>query len=421
MRVLCFSALVALACVAAVSGARYNQTGSFSVTNPAFFTTATFQYQGSAPTPSLFISSFSGSPFSGGVIYIVENITNSLKDVNGIAPVQLPFSFKWPNAIAPVPADALKQLGLQSGILVPDGFLVPGKSDGGLYIFGNDQSGKVVGPFCVTPEEKGFFYHTAKWVDMNKDGRLDLLSAHANKPLFGSTTTGLVWYEQPADGLATLPWKEHFITEGPDVFFEIADFDNDPSTIDVIATEFFSDQISLNFLDLDQGGNLTFRREFETNIGPAYFVQQAKLSGDNNTHLLVTNHQADASKSGVFVYDVPPDVFTGVFDRHEVATDFAVSEGGFNQAAPGFAYAVYPRTTQDQGELPLILVAGDGSQSAYLLTPTGPYEYNQEVIIKTGGTVGSIYVSDDWDGDSYREFLVPDYDENKVYFYSFTA
>lgn len=99
-------------------------------------------------------------------------------------------------------------------------------------------------------------------------------------------------------------------------------------------------------------------------------------------------------------------------------TGFAVTEGGSNQAAPGFL-TPFSIGSNDivNGIPPSILVAGDGSQRAYTMTPTAfSFEYALEELINVDGVVGIIAVSQESSadgGDSY--FFVPDYDHGKVY------
>ena len=110
-----------------------------------------------------------------------------------------------------------------------------------------------------------------------------------------------------------------------------------------------------------------------------------KIVDLNNDVLLVTNHVGDGGGS-VFGYE---NILDGEFKRHTLTTDFPVTESGAHQAAPGFAYSFKPYSSY-VGK-PYILVAGDGSQKAYLLTPTEvDFTYNKTVILSVDGVVGSI-------------------------------
>ncbi len=53
--------------------------------------------------------------------------------------------------------------------------------------------------------------------------------------------------------LNNTPWKEHKLADGPDVMINIVELDNDDSTIEIVAAEFFSKKISLNIIDKATG------------------------------------------------------------------------------------------------------------------------------------------------------------------------
>lgn len=65
---------------------------------------------------------------------------------------------------------------------MPDGFLVPGKSNGGVYIITMDPSDitKTVSTTKISPKKDGYFYHMGEWVDLNGDGRKDFITARSN-------------------------------------------------------------------------------------------------------------------------------------------------------------------------------------------------------------------------------------------------
>lgn len=93
----------------------------------------------------------------------------------------------------------------ERAIVVPDGFLVPGKSDGGVYVITMDANDitKTTGTFKLSAKKSGYFYHMGEWVDMNGDGRKDFLTARSNAKKDGGE---LVWFEHPATGLTNTAW-----------------------------------------------------------------------------------------------------------------------------------------------------------------------------------------------------------------------
>ena len=70
----------------------------------------------------------------------------------------------------------------QRAILVRDGFLVPGKTNGGVYIITMDPSDVTITTAVtkISTEPRGFFYHMGEWVDLNGDGRKDFITARSD-------------------------------------------------------------------------------------------------------------------------------------------------------------------------------------------------------------------------------------------------
>ena len=95
-----------------------------------------------------------------------------------------------PSSLNAIPRD-------EDALLVSDGFLVPGRDRGGLYVVrrpGNgDEEWRVrlaggVGDGSLDPDcddaqdNDGWFYHRAVWVDLTGDGRMSILTARARIP-----------------------------------------------------------------------------------------------------------------------------------------------------------------------------------------------------------------------------------------------
>ncbi|CAG2220257.1 unnamed protein product [Mytilus edulis] len=84
----------------------------------------------------------------------------------------------WPNEISGVPRSVFNK----SMVAIPDGFLVPFKTDGSISLV--DIDGK--GPYKLTDDQTGkWFYHRVVWKDMDLDGDLDILTCRAREPVIG--------------------------------------------------------------------------------------------------------------------------------------------------------------------------------------------------------------------------------------------
>lgn len=150
----------------------------------------------------------------------------------------------WPNELSSVPASLLPDSSskFDDALLVSDGFLVPGKDQGGIYVIKNPGNPNSEWSICLTeisPRDR-WFYHRAVWVDLTGDGRRSILTARAKLQKVASDkhqdledsrpkNGQLVWLEMPKphhydettgtpleeDGTAFdpfsarhLPWKE---------------------------------------------------------------------------------------------------------------------------------------------------------------------------------------------------------------------
>ena len=158
----------------------------------------------------------------------------------------------WPNEVAAVPkhiaqASATEKNALdksfRNALLVSDGFLVPGKHRGGLYLVQHPGNLQKECTARLTSASSSWFYHKSIWIDLTNDGRQSILTARCRVQTSVLDTDivqqgQLVWLEAPkpdsydvetqlpleADGTPFdpfasrhLPWKERVLANGPDV------------------------------------------------------------------------------------------------------------------------------------------------------------------------------------------------------------
>mmetsp|Transcript_11118 Transcript_11118/g.21615 ORF Transcript_11118/g.21615 Transcript_11118/m.21615 type:complete len:613 (+) Transcript_11118:30-1868(+) len=247
-------------------------------------------------------------------------------------------SIKWPNEVASIPmqstncefnkyAEGLGKTddsynsesdynGLADALLVTDGFLVPGKDKGGLYVVKNPGNKAAEQKVCLTDGSE-WFYHRAIWLDLTGDGRKSILAARAKVPSILNGNSGaqedwralgvgeLVWLERPqphsfnkvtgspldVDGNvfdpfsdSNTPWKLRVLDEGPDVMFSVADLDPTDSTIEVIASQFFSRKLSLHSIQLGPTPKVIFQRIIDERCGAAFSSVLSDLDGLASTN-----------------------------------------------------------------------------------------------------------------------------------------
>ena len=304
-------------------------------------------------------------------------------------------------------------------VFVPDGFLVPMHTDGGVYIILLGDDNTPTTQFKITKEKSGYFYHTGEWRDFNNDGYLDFLTARTDAK---KGDGHLLWLENPGtQATGNQEWAEHVITEGPDVLFEIYELDNDASTLEVFAGEFWNEQVTLNILDAATGA-LKNRVVIDDTVKHAYRASVTKLNGDEKKVLIVNNHETSTADTAVYAFEIPEiDILdASKYVRHTIASEFPV-QWGFTNMAPGFTFPVWPYASDKgkAGKKGDFLVAGDGDYRAHLLVNSGKdFEYTNELVKDEKGTVGIIAI-DDVDGDGWNEFFVANYDKGFVEVYTF--
>ena len=148
-------ALAGAACAAYASAQadlEFTKNNYFKLKNAAFLSVDSFE----GSEDFLLVSSFGA--MSSGHIYMVPGVKDAVVagDVGELSPVQLDTpKFEWPNNTQVIPQDVFGE----RAIVVPDGFLVPGKSNGGVYIVRMDATNltQTVDTVKITEKKKGFF------------------------------------------------------------------------------------------------------------------------------------------------------------------------------------------------------------------------------------------------------------------------
>lgn len=132
----------------------------------------------------LLISEFNGAPWRSGSVAIAPGLKDAViaGNVDDLEAVKLdpsPYRFENPNNAKVVPDDVFAGV---NAVLVPDGFVIPGHRDGGAYILvqDNDDITKTTKTIRISPYIEKTWYHTGHWIDLNGDGRKDLLIARTN-------------------------------------------------------------------------------------------------------------------------------------------------------------------------------------------------------------------------------------------------
>jgi len=502
----------------------------------------------------LWVTGFSLTKQSGEVNF-VDVESGSMGKINQ----ESSNAITWPNEVNTVPSQTRHEKkgdfypgvdDIEDALLVSDGFLVPGRDNGGIYVVskpghseerkicltgGNGVDGllsKLESGEIGTGSENGWFYHRSIWIDLTGDGRQSVLTARAKRPPIikkteetdnvdscsPETDSQLVWLERPMphridestgtpldrDGLVFdpfspkhTPWKVGVLDCGPDVMFSVADMDCTDDTIEVFASQFFSKKLTMHSIRRGLKPEVVFSRILDDRCGASFSSTLANLDTGNNiqtrkvidsgstvptliqdsnfSHLLTTSHEGTSSSAkseefhsvvrhdsdegctsnvrvgeekataaespidggSLFSYRVPAGKDgwkTDEWLRTVIATGFRVKGqlgNMINPGAPGFCYTFYPtrqgpKASNKMLSRPLIGIAGDCAETAYILRPSDSTSgedpssnYIMMCEIDCSATVGSIgigyedfcYVPQQSD---YAKIYIPCYEKDKV-------
>lgn len=354
----------------------------------------------------LFVSCFDIRPFkSHHEVKKFTNISQALENRNNFENLKsktLTDDITWPNDTTYVRMPGFE------GLLVSSGFFVPGFRTGEISFIDLNRNKKLK----ITKDKEGWFYHRAVPFDLKNDGNVGILTARSNKSLIPAKTLGeLVWLEKQKE---KNHWKEHILIKGPDVHFSIVDLDKNGKK-GILAAEFFSDKLSLIWLEKDK-----FKRKvFDQGLGQPFDIQAFDLNNDGKKELLVTNHCKNGS---VFVYEIPEDIKEGTWKRHEILSNIKVDAMFLKpEHAPGKAIPFYPNKNM-KGK-PYIIVAGDGSHKVHMLVPKQPHnhnnwDYHEEILYSGKHTVGQISVGN-FSKDGTASIFVPLYEKDEIKVFKF--
>lgn len=332
----------------------------------------------------------------------------------------------WPNQASPAVPGSVP--GYAQKVVVAGGFFVsPSKSTGTVDIF-DVSAFPSVARMQVSEDKKANFYHHTEWLDVDGDGKLDLVGARCFKSMnpLSKPEGELVWFKQPDDPTKG-PWKTEVLADGPDVAFTKVNLDGGSSTQFVVTQFFTSQQLAVFSCSQPLWSACANNTGVSTVVidrsdGPFFNVQWVDLNGDGKKEILATTNEANG-KGAVYAYEQPANWRTDPWKKHVLATGYKPKNPFLpGQGAPGSALAfdlfIGPHG-KSAASTPYILVSGDDMGIVDLLAPRGdaPYAYDQIRIINSTGTVGTPAVHSS-KGEATVLF-VPLFAENKLGIYSF--
>jgi hypothetical protein len=343
-----------------------------------------------------------------------------LTDLDGVA------RQTWPNETSRVPDGVLPF----EAVVSPQGFQVapmPGRltlidvSGPALTEYIVDQS-SFKPPRCEpgSADNQPWFYHDARFVDMDGDGLKDIVTVRSGFRVVGGfcpPTGELVWFRNPGEDLRPdREWEEFVLVAaqpepgGPEINMNVRDLDGD-GVVEILGSHFFKyDAITVygppkgqRWTDVDPvNGPFVRQKDIMRGQGNPFAVEVVDLNLDGRLDVLTSNHQGDdcfeVTKSEipgrVIAIEQPADgrLFDSDWTVHVIKDDirpnptYPEPSTGPGRLAPNRAVAFWPARVLEGNTRPWIVVGGDEASKVWVLKPRHPlstdrWEYDSAVIL----------------------------------------
>jgi hypothetical protein len=329
----------------------------------------------------------------------------------------------WPNESARVPDGVLPF----EAIVSPQGFLStarPGRmtlinlDDPKRTEYIVDQS-TFIAPRCEpgSKDNQPWFYHDARFIDMDDDGLRDLVTVRSSliaRGGFCPPTGQLVWFRNPGEKLSKdIEWEEHVLVDvepapgGPESNMNVHDFDGD-GVVEIVGTHFFKyDGITIygapegkRWSDVDPANGVEVRqKDIMRGQGNPFAVEFVDLNLDGRVDVLTSNHQGDqcfkVTKTEVpgraIAIEQPADgkLFSSDWQVHVIkdniraAPTFPAPERGPGRLAPNRALPFWPERSMQGHAKPWVVLGGDEAAKVWVLKPASdaPDDWNYQSAV----------------------------------------
>ncbi|CAG5110374.1 Oidioi.mRNA.OKI2018_I69.chr2.g4784.t1.cds [Oikopleura dioica] len=281
----------------------------------------------------------------------------------------------------------------------------------------NGTSGHV---FFVNPKPKGtnykgisgdddYTYENLRFVDMDLDGKLDVITARSLSNSIGAKGE-LLWLKQPG---GNGHWPATSLHEGmADANFELLERRNKRyfivagrkySTLGIVWTVNKGDK----FLKKQE-----VRHRVVDNYGPYNDVQIVDINNDGRFDVLTSVIKRGGGRGHVLAYQVPDDFLHGQWKRNVIAAGFDID------GSPGRAQAFWPDPKTRGNSRPHVFVSGSADGGSYILEPKGNkgFAFSKMVAAPSYGRIGLFDIAD-ITGDGRPEIIIPQ--EDKIHVYTF--
>ena len=253
-------------------------------------------------------------------------------------------------------------------------------------------NGKKISISGAPSDDNRWFYRKVVFIDMNGDGRLDVLTARSIEapppfPGYFSHWNQLLWFEQPQTELAPEGnWPAHIImgkhylpemvNQNPGLSFDLGDVDGD-GIPEIVYNEFWINRASIAWTvtgDWAEPESITTKVIEDDTIGHVYSSKFEDINNDGRLDILLTNHVRKSEEPelspSLVVYTLPQN-----FKEPQVKPSKIIIDDSFkgrwnekNKFSIGNAITV-PTRQGDNKTKPLIAITTDGGGDWYLEIP----------------------------------------------------
>uniref|UniRef100_H2Z740 VCBS repeat-containing protein n=1 Tax=Ciona savignyi TaxID=51511 RepID=H2Z740_CIOSA len=259
------------------------------------------------PVQEIGVSFFSGSLSVKDHVYSINGV-NEYLNTDVFTSDMLTDELHWPNEVTQVP-DGIFDSRMWA---VASGFFLPGKDDGAIALIDvSDKSNTA--PVIISSKATGekWFYHRVVWMDMNKDGHVDAVTARAYGTGAAAEESQLVWFENPGLTYATPSWELHVLHEGTeDIAFRIHDLPlaDGTTTPVIISAGFWSFELGLTWSATGDWEDLASIRHMAVdNYGWYFDLQIVDVNMDGRLDVLCTTWSQLGSPGALIAYEIPDD------------------------------------------------------------------------------------------------------------------
>lgn len=229
---------------------------------------------------------------------MIRNFPEVVAEGRQVAPEIVTQGSVWPRTADFLPANTI--VGVDNAFVVCGGFLLPLKNPGAVDLYTVNRND--VTQYRLTPEEGEWWYTRKIMLDMNGDGRTDILTGRAFSgfpPIPGAPFGGqMVWLEQPERPLEQ-EWTMHVLADGDDaagVSFRVADLNGD-GVDEIIAAGYFEQKLFVYQCptgDWSTCNPSNIRTTVvEDDIGIVFDLVVVDANNDGKLDLVVTNNAID--------------------------------------------------------------------------------------------------------------------------------